>query len=88
MPPGPDTIDHAEAALGRTVDALRSAHPDIPIEGEIFHGAAERGLVDASTSASLVVVGSRGHTAVGEVLVGSVSRAVLQKAHSPIAVVH
>lgn len=88
VPPGPDTIDHAEASLGRAVDAVRSAHPDIAIEGELFHGAPERGLVDASNSASLVVVGSRGHTAVGEVLVGSVSRTVLQKAHSPVAVVH
>ena len=88
LPPGPETIEHAEGALGRTVDALRSAHPDIPIEGELLHGAPERGLVDASNSASLVVVGSRGHTAVGEVLIGSVSKTVLQKAHSPVAVVH
>ena len=88
LPPGPDTLDHAEAGLGRTVDALRSARPDIPIEGELSHGAPQRGLIDASTSASLVVVGSRGHTAVGEVLVGSVSRAVLQKAQGPVAVIH
>jgi nucleotide-binding universal stress UspA family protein len=88
QPPGPDTIDHAEAALGRAVDTMRCAHPEVAIEGELFHGAPERALVDASTSASLVVVGSRGHHAIGEVLVGSVSRAVLQKAHSPVAVVH
>jgi nucleotide-binding universal stress UspA family protein len=88
QPPGPDTIDQADAALGRAVDAQRSAHPDIAIEGELFHGAPERGLVDASNSASLVVVGSRGHNAIGEVLVGSVSKTVLHKAHSPVAVVH
>lgn len=88
QPPDPDTIGHAEGELGRAVDHLRSAHPEIAIEGELFHGAPERGLVDASTSASLVVVGSRGHSAVGEVLLGSVSRTVLRKAHSPVALVH
>ena len=87
-PPRADTIDHAEAALGRMVDDVRVAHPDLAIEGEIFNGPAERGLVDASSDASLVVVGSRGHAAVAEVLMGSVSKAVLHKAHSPVAVVH
>jgi nucleotide-binding universal stress UspA family protein len=40
------------------------------------------------TSDSLVVVGSRGHHAVGEVLVGSVSRALLHDAACPVAVIH
>lgn len=87
-PPAEDSPDDAEKALGRAVDDLRASHPDIPIEGEFWFGAAERGLIEASDNAALVVVGSRGHTAVGEVLVGSVSRAVLKKAHSPVAVVH
>jgi nucleotide-binding universal stress UspA family protein len=87
-PPSTDTIDDAEASLGRMVDDVRAAHPEIAIEGEMFYGAAERGLVDASSNAALLVVGSRGHTAVGEALIGSVSKAVLHKAHCPIAVVH
>ena len=40
------------------------------------------------TSDSLVVVGSPGHHAVGEVLVGSVSRALLHDAACPVAVIH
>lgn len=89
MPPvSDDSVADAESALGRIVDSARAAHPDVPIEGEIYSGAAERGLIDASSSASMVVVGTRGHTAVGEVLLGSVSKAVLQKAHCPIAVIH
>jgi nucleotide-binding universal stress UspA family protein len=89
MPPlSDDSLDAAEGALGRIVDDVRRAHPDIPIESELFYGAAERGLIDAASNASLVVVGSRGHTAVGEALMGSVSKVVLQKAHCPVAVVH
>lgn len=87
-PPSADSMDAATAALGRTVDRLRTTHPDVAIESEVYYGAADRGLVDASANATLVVVGSRGHSAVGEVLEGSVSRAVLHKAHCPIAVVH
>jgi nucleotide-binding universal stress UspA family protein len=87
-PPSTDTIDDAQAALGRVIDDVRTSHPEIAVEGEIYYGAAERGLVDASSNAALVVVGSRGHTAVSEALIGSVSKAVLHKAHCPIAVVH
>jgi nucleotide-binding universal stress UspA family protein len=88
LPPGTDTIEAAEAALGQTVDDLRKACPDVPIEGEIFRGAAERGLVDAADNASLVVVGSRGYSGVGEVLMGSVGHALLHRAHCPVAVIH
>jgi nucleotide-binding universal stress UspA family protein len=87
-PPSTDTLDAAESALGRIVDGLRRAHPDVPIEGEIYSGAPERGLADAAWDASLVVVGSRGHNAVGEVLLGSVSRALLHHAPCPVAVIH
>jgi nucleotide-binding universal stress UspA family protein len=82
------TLADAESALGRIVDSARAVHPAVPIEGEIYSGAAERGLIDASSNASMVVVGSRGHTAVGEALLGSVSRAVLRKAHCPVGVIH
>jgi nucleotide-binding universal stress UspA family protein len=87
-PPSADTLEAAEGALGRIVDDLRQAHPDVPVEGEIYAGAPERGLADAASDASLVVVGSRGHNAVGEVLVGSVSRALLHQADCPVAVIH
>jgi nucleotide-binding universal stress UspA family protein len=87
-PPSADTLEAAEGALGRIIDDLRRAHPDLPVEGEIYAGAAERGLAEAASDASLVVVGSRGHNAVGEVLVGSVSRALLHQAACPVAVIH
>jgi nucleotide-binding universal stress UspA family protein len=89
LPPASDeTMADAESELGSIVDSARAAHPDVPVEGEMYAGAADRGLIEASSSASIVVVGSRGHTAVGELLLGSVSKAAVQKAHCPVAVVH
>jgi nucleotide-binding universal stress UspA family protein len=87
-PPSAESMDAAEVAVGRVVDGLRTTHPDIAVESEIFYGAAERALTDAADNASLVVVGSRGHHAVGEVLMGSVGHALLHHAHCPIAIVH
>jgi nucleotide-binding universal stress UspA family protein len=83
-----DTLIDAEAALDLTVDKLSAGHPELPLEGQVVSGAAERALTDASANASMVVVGSRGHHAVAEVLMGSVSSAVLHKATCPVAVVH
>jgi nucleotide-binding universal stress UspA family protein len=87
-PPSQETMDAAEGALARTVDEVRDSHPDVAIEGEVFYGAAERALTDAADHASIVVVGSRGHSAVGEVLTGSVGHALLHHAHCPVAIVH
>jgi nucleotide-binding universal stress UspA family protein len=83
-----DSMPDAESTLSRIVDRLRAENQDVDIEGEIYHGSAERGLVDASANSSLVVVGSRGHGVIGETLLGSVSHDVLHRAHCPIAVVH
>ena len=89
MPPiSADTMDAAEGALGHVVDGLRQSYPEVSLEGEIFYGAAERALADAADNASLVVVGSRGHHAVGEIMLGSVGHALLRHAHSPVAIVH
>lgn len=88
VPPPADSIEAAAEAVGRTVDTVRGAHSDVAIESEVCYGAAVRALIDASANASLVVVGSRGHSAVDELLMGSVSKAVLHRAHCPVAIVH
>lgn len=45
-------------------------------------------LIEASTGAEMLVVGSRGHGGVVGLLLGSVSSACAEKAHCPVLVVH
>lgn len=68
-------------------------------EAQLSHGAAPRitsglirsapvpTLVDISKEAQLLVVGSRGQSALRRVLLGSVSSGLVQHAHCPVAVI-
>ncbi len=72
-------------------DAIRTAavgHEGVQVSSRLVHGSPAQALIDASTDARLVVVGSRGRGAFRGMLLGSTSRAVLHSAHAPVAVVH
>jgi nucleotide-binding universal stress UspA family protein len=77
-----------DEALARSVAEQQGRYPELDIIGEFIATNAGQALVDASNTATMVVVGSRGHTAVTETLIGSVSHQVLHEAHCPVAVVH
>ena len=59
----------------------------IQVEAETYYSATIPTLVDISKGAEMVVVGSRGHSTFGSLL-GSVSAALVQHAHCPVAVIH
>jgi nucleotide-binding universal stress UspA family protein len=71
-----------EALAGQAVD-----HPDVKVTEQLVHGPAANALLDASRTAQLLVVGSRGRGAFRGLLLGSVSRAVLHHTECPVAVV-
>lgn len=73
--------------LAESVAGVREDHPDVTVELEAVAVDAATCLVDASASASLLVVGARGLGFVGGLLLGSVSQAVLHRATCPVAVV-
>ena len=76
-----------ELLLAESIAGVRVDHPDVRLEQEVVAVAPDHCLVDASASASLVVVGSRGLGFFSGMLLGSVSQAVLHRATCPVAVV-
>lgn len=63
-----------------------SASPDVCTE--VVHSTVVSMLIGASSRAQIIVVGSRGMGALGRFLLGSVSSALVQHAHCPVAVIH
>jgi nucleotide-binding universal stress UspA family protein len=77
-----------EESLAKSVAEARGRFPGLDIVGEFIAAAPGKALVDASSTASMIAVGTRGHTALTETVLGSVSHQVLHAAHCPVAVVH
>ncbi|MEN3533627.1 universal stress protein [Microbispora sp. ZYX-F-249] len=84
-------IDEVRQAQEQHVAAVlatyRQRYPDVDAEMRAVCGHPVPVLVEAGEKADLLVVGSRGHGAIGSVVLGSVSRAVLHHARCPVAVV-
>ena len=82
-----EELESAERLLAEAVAGLREERPGLTIELRPMPVPSVRALVDASASASLVVVGTRGRGGFMGLLLGSVSSGVLQHAQCPVAVV-
>ncbi|MFD8234788.1 universal stress protein [Streptomyces sp. NPDC059696] len=76
-----------ERVLTEALSGLGERYPDVKVEHRVVHGPTRQALIEASRTARLTVVGSRGRGGFTGLLLGSVSQAVLHHAHSPVAVV-
>jgi nucleotide-binding universal stress UspA family protein len=76
-----------EGITARAVSAWTRKFPDVDVRTHVVQGRPADVLVDASRDAELVVVGSRGLGGFRDLLLGSVSRTVLHRAHCPVAVI-
>lgn len=88
--PGPDDLAGEQAErrlLGEALAGWGERYPDVKVVGETVRGHPVEVIRHASDGADLVVVGSRGFGGLAGMLLGSVSQAVLQHAHCPVAVV-
>ncbi len=93
LPPGitPESItDEVKASQRKELDeAIGKAHldPAVQVEPRIGYGHPAQVLIDESKSASLLVVGQRGHGGFTGMLTGSVSLQVVNHASCPVVVV-
>jgi len=88
IPYDPAELKNAQAAeLANSVRPWREKYPDVRVETLVAEGGAGRVLVDVSSSAGLVVVGSHGHGAIAGTLLGSVGLQLLHHADCPVLVV-
>jgi nucleotide-binding universal stress UspA family protein len=76
-----------ELTVGESLAGWREKYPDVEVEVHIEHDRPADALASASEKACLVVVGARGRGGFRGLLLGSVSQAVLHRAHCPVAVV-
>ncbi|MEV1147543.1 universal stress protein, partial [Micromonospora sp. NPDC049799] len=82
-----DFGEQEERALAESVTGFTERYPDVPVRHRLVRGTPARVLVEESEKAQLVVVGASGVGALGGLLLGSVSHAVLHHAHCPLAIV-
>lgn len=88
-----DRLQHQQDTAAREViaDAISAVSRSTPggpdVSGEVMNGHPISTLVDLSKDAQMMVVGPRGLGAFGRALLGSVSTALVQQAHCPVAVI-
>jgi nucleotide-binding universal stress UspA family protein len=75
-------IDHARKTLAASLH--ESETPEV--RTETVYASPVPTLIEASKDAWMIVVGSQGMDALGRLLLGSVSTALIQHAHCPVAV--
>ena len=77
----------AETLVAGAVRRARSDHPAVTFVPRVVRGRASSVLVDASSGADLLALGSRGHGELSGVLIGSVTEHCVAHAHCPVLVV-
>jgi nucleotide-binding universal stress UspA family protein len=81
---GQHVVDQAR----KTLIAYLGASEPPEIRTEMVYSSVVQALIDASKDAWMIVAGSQGLGGLGRLLLGSVTTALLQHAHCPVAVIN
>lgn len=87
LPPSLDLIDALERQAKDHLDQIAAGMSDLAVNTVVSIGAASAVLLEASETADLVVVGSRGRGGFRGLLLGSVGAQVAAHASCPVAVI-
>jgi nucleotide-binding universal stress UspA family protein len=87
VPAGYDPAADAEVMVTNAVERVRVRHPEVEFVPVIVEGRPAPVLVEASKGADLLALGSRGHSEVAGMLLGSVSDHCAAHAHCPVLVI-
>lgn len=79
--------DSSRVLVDKGVDLARTTVPGLQVDGQTTVGRPIGSLVEASRIADLMVLGSRGHGTLRNLVVASVSESVASHAHCPVVIV-
>jgi nucleotide-binding universal stress UspA family protein len=77
----------AEGVLKHTLETVKSLVGDTKITSTVEYGSASQHLLDAASTADMVVVGRRGHGGFLGLLIGSVAEQIAHHAKCPAVIV-
>lgn len=80
-------LDDLRASLADSVAGLSQDYPGVAVTLTVRHGLADEALAPRGDGWDLIVVGRHPMTSLERVLTGSVATAVLERAHTTVAVV-
>jgi nucleotide-binding universal stress UspA family protein len=78
----------AKEVSGAAADAVRKSHPALSVKVVVVEGHAGQALTGLAAGADMLVVGSRGHSEIVGILIGSISEYCVSHAKSPVVVLH
>jgi nucleotide-binding universal stress UspA family protein len=81
-----DVAEHARKTLDAVIGDEVEPAERYRVTGLVINGHPADVLLDASAGADLLVVGSRGHGAFADALLGSVGRHCVHHAHCPVLI--
>lgn len=84
----PTSLAEREACLlSEAIAGQQEQHPEVTVKRQTLRQGTREALIEASSTAQMLVVGARGYGGFAGLLLGSVSQAMLNHAHCPVAVV-